>query len=743
MTEDNTSHESQLQEGSAACGSKENDGPQRTLSGQSDISSCAGGCPSVDAFESSVDRKGAGVQTTAPSEQAGGNCREEGEETTEEEIRDEALCVFLQRLVTTEKEDPGQKQTRTGVLGSSACTVEEKEGETKQQMRMTFEMLSDLAKDWGSHGLAWLTCFLFKKNEHLSIATLKGCLDLSGVWGVSSGQLFLFLDSLPFPVEEVKFDSVAVKEDARPLLGRFLKRSTLTKLAFSGGSIGRVEAPEVFSLIMPSLRALSLKGNGLGDKGGEALATEIRKGGASTLRSLELEGTGLKSWGLKSLCEAIKETGLGVEVLNLSQVRLRPFPRNEEGSRVEMLCSALNATSLPNVRVLVLKECGLRNSDLGLLASAVKNGGLLNLETLDLEGNDWGLVVEDLGGNEGRGSDGLVSLADAIRRQTVPKLKNLNLITRRGLHAQSVSVVLGMIDPADSSRPPFENVKFRIGKIWDADLTKIAAGRYRALRTLDFQQGGVYIFDQEPEWERGHQFITFTVISDQEPESRGGERFITALSESEDGIPFLKEFNLSRRGGGRGLGPLGRAMGLGKLPNLSVVNLSMSCLTDETVRELAEGVRGGGGVALTILNLSHNENVASCVWGELMNGIIESDRGFPKLRELILSRTDAEKAGGQLAAAFGSGKLPVLDWLVDDLDVRDGYAWLKLELDKVGVGMFAEAVRGGNFSPLRGERVPGIDRPPQRLFASLTRCCEKIDVSSILTAIAESETGLP
>uniref|UniRef100_A0A0G4HAV4 Uncharacterized protein n=1 Tax=Chromera velia CCMP2878 TaxID=1169474 RepID=A0A0G4HAV4_9ALVE len=213
-----------------------------------------------------------------------------------------------------------------------------------------------------------------------------------------------------------------------------------------------------------------------------------------------------------------------------------------------------------------------------------------------------------------------------------------------------------------------------------------------------------------------------------------------AVVESEGSLHDLEELNLSGTNAGMGAGGLGRALRSGNLRRLSVVNLSRSRLSTTAVRSLAEAVRDGALVALSSLNLKENfyrscmlkgyaigEYVEPAGWTELL----QNEDGLPSLKRLDLVGTNAQEAGpaGRLATVLGTGKLLSLECLRPNFfqDPTEPF-----ELDDGGVQRLSDAVRAGRFPP--GLCLLGF---------RLVRGVQGIDVDRLISAIAESEKGLP
>uniref|UniRef100_A0A0G4GTL6 Uncharacterized protein n=1 Tax=Chromera velia CCMP2878 TaxID=1169474 RepID=A0A0G4GTL6_9ALVE len=250
------------------------------------------------------------------------------------------------------------------------------------RMRMTSETLSCLARQRESFGLAWFGVFLLNQNKALgkNLVAPPRSIDLSGIRGLSSKKIFLFLNSLPPSVEEMKLDSVAVKGPALRLFLSFLRRVQAAReeevedaddsdegslqLSDSSSSSSGTEGKGGLSWQAPRLKSFTFAGNPLvpcvsgpcpffrlPHNEIRALVNVVRYGKALSLYVLDLERTGLKSsarWGVQELCDAVKGKSLKVETLNL-------LGNNIGGvEEMERLSAVLCQDSLPCVRELLL-----------------------------------------------------------------------------------------------------------------------------------------------------------------------------------------------------------------------------------------------------------------------------------------------------------------------------------------------------------------------------------------------------
>uniref|UniRef100_A0A0G4I4V8 Uncharacterized protein n=1 Tax=Chromera velia CCMP2878 TaxID=1169474 RepID=A0A0G4I4V8_9ALVE len=621
--------------------------------------------------------------------------------------------------------------------------------------------LSELAKEKDSFGSAWLFLRLFSKvkaHGRLSIEA-PGAIDLSGFCGLTAKKIFLFLDFLPSSVEEIKLDGAAMKGPALPLFIRFFQRlkavreklredrgPLLKRFHFADNSIGPKESPKIFPLLVPLLEGVSLKGNSLGVDGFRALAGAVREGMCSSLRCLDLQKTGLQREGLEILCACIKEKGLGLETLNLSQNRLG----DEE---MQILCPFLSAASLPLLKVLLLRECELgMKYEIEQLAEALQKGGHSQLESLDLEGNFmWSLepVTKIL--------------------QSLPSLKNLNLMVKppRG-RMRGVGGVWGFLNTLGSQECfSLENVAMRVDAVSNSESTDdetvrtLAAGVYPSVRTLSltvppyqftlfFRELAALVaapfetidlFVVSVGGEKDEEVLTVGLLSLREGilkgrlgflrkfqfgvESMGKEEvdiLMDAVVKSDWGLPNLESLDFCWTAAGEGAESLGRALASGKLGGLGQINLFGSGVTDEGVRGIAEAVMAGAMVGMSSLELGNNPDVSGEVWEEFMVAIAESDKGMPKLSNLGLSVTNAKRVGGSLLFALGSGKLPSLERLFAEDEL--------ILLDEKGVETLGDVVKRGTLPPRLGAMGFSLKAP-------------NVNCDALIRSIALSEKGLP
>uniref|UniRef100_A0A0G4FGY3 Uncharacterized protein n=1 Tax=Chromera velia CCMP2878 TaxID=1169474 RepID=A0A0G4FGY3_9ALVE len=516
----------------------------------------------------------------------------------------------------------GEEQTLEGSSagGSAKALREEAERQEKtlhgffailQHSGLSAETLSGLSKDRDSFALAWLLV-----------------------------QLFLRVNS-----------AVMKRPPGLLLLQNFLEYLLAAK---RGGK----EAPQ--------LKAFTFAGNRLGREGFKALAEVIESGHASSLLSLDLENTGLDIDTLKIVCDALlrsEKRFLSLETLNLSE---NPFGQKE----MEVLSSVLCNNTLPNLRVLILKNC---LSEVETLAGMLQRGDFANLETLDLERRR---AIPSL----------LSKLARALHASSVPRLRYLNLLTEGGSDDYNEGVSDFFRYLKSGAGPRLEHVKIRLGgHISQQDLRAVAAGQYPAIRTLGLclesaSQLKAFMKMLLDGSTRG-SFDSLEVVFDASlGESVSANDPLCAMGGVIEGgrLDFLQklvvyvsrphpfaDMNFSLLA--KGKGALLQSFCHSKLPLLSELSLTQ-CLSDGDLGLLAKGVRKGNLIGLRSLLLGQTPEVldaAATTFGgvgfeALMHAVIESTEGLPLLEKLEVSGTRAGERVGCLGDALLSGKLPRL-----------------------------------------------------------------------------------
>uniref|UniRef100_A0A0G4H9S5 Uncharacterized protein n=1 Tax=Chromera velia CCMP2878 TaxID=1169474 RepID=A0A0G4H9S5_9ALVE len=605
-----------------------------------------------------------------------------------------------------------------------------------QRSGISTQTLSAFAKHRESFGLAWLLVWVYKKTRALgkiSVDPVRG-IDLSGTFGLSPKKIFLFLNALPSSAEEMKLDSVAVKGGGLPLFVSFLERlqsardggqdaPRLKRFVFAEDSCKSEEAPEIFPSLLGSVESLSLKGNALSTAVVDAIAQAIRNRNfkASFLRCLDLEKTGLTAQTLARLCEGIKgKPLLHLEELNLSQNIAGIWP----------ICSVLRVGALPNLRVLLLRHCGIISPHILQLAPVLEGGHLPNLETLDLEGNH--LYDVSLG-----------LLTQAVCVKALPRLKNLNLMSQVSM-SQRLSDFLEALSPS-ATRPPLEKVAAHLKVNSEVILGAIAGGHYDVLRVLRLHISsprGLSLFLRELSVSFEVLDLDWGLRSIRHTPSEVGcaevREALSLLGEALGGgrLNFLRKLKVGVSMTGldeeeRGVVTEGRkalfdCFSRARLPALSELSVREGGLVDDDLIRVASAVRVGNLPTLRVLELC-SEGGARLPGGgvqALMEAVLESKEGLPVLEDLVLGKARVGEAGGSVVSALVSGKLPSLARLGDEVFLDS------LQLDEEGVAILGEAVRTDKFPNLSG-----------RFQFSLSM--RNISVDSLITGIAESKKGLP
>uniref|UniRef100_A0A0G4GCJ3 Uncharacterized protein n=1 Tax=Chromera velia CCMP2878 TaxID=1169474 RepID=A0A0G4GCJ3_9ALVE len=545
------------------------------------------------------------------------------------------------------------------------------------------------------------------------------------------------------------------------LFDRWIHHPSHLHVLSSDNSIGPLEAPPVFPLLLPSLQSLSLKGNPLGTEGFRALAESIRGGSAACLRTLDLENTGLRSEALEALCGAIKESPLRVETLNLSTNEL-------QGRPMEQICAVLCVASLPCLRTLLMRHCLLNCTEIRRLTEVLGRGDLPHLETLDSEGNYFETILWAAFQRESC----LGELGKALRKDTVPSLRNLNLKGAGGLQeAEGLEAFLSVLE-APECPPLQQGGEEGVEEYeWLQLLGEgIQGGRLGCLRKLEVPEAGAALIEvpEEPE-EEGARESLFTALSQVHlprlaelslnrlrptdtdmlllavgvkrgnllglrvldlgrSMGEGGfgrvgmEELMGAVIQRQEGWPLLEELHVSGTRAGEGGACLAKALSLGKLPNLSVINLQNSALTDEAVKELADAVQRGALDKVVCLRMGRNLRVGKEAWIEFSQAIVGSQRGLPKLTDLHLDHTKFESMGESLVSVLASGKVPSLESLL-----------IMFSLCETGMTALGDAVKGKKFPP----------RLDELSFFLSSASAHPVSIDPLIIAIAESEKGLP
>uniref|UniRef100_A0A0G4GD91 Uncharacterized protein n=1 Tax=Chromera velia CCMP2878 TaxID=1169474 RepID=A0A0G4GD91_9ALVE len=506
------------------------------------------------------------------------------------------------------------------------------------------------------------------------------------------------------------------------------------------------------------VETLNLSGNGLGVGGMENLCSALCAGCFSDIRHLLLGGCNLSDEAVERLADCMERGGLlNLEILDLEQ--------NDpcSGRFLGPLGSALRKDAVPRMRTLKLKMTRV-------VIQAITEGVGVFLRSLSAAEcpSDLHVHIRDLVLRR------LYLAEDDFRALAAGKHRPLRTLSLH-LDNENIGTFFGQLIGAPRS-PPFESLDlFLTSLIRETDIDSsnglrllsqaIQMGRLNSVRMLS-----VCVVGHTEEVGGAGKAALFTslgivklpiltdlqiwaVFTDSEVtllaqaircgnlsglrhfgltgESLTGSRMQTMLQavfDSETGMPVLEKLELRHTRAGEVGRFLGTALVSGKLGGkLSEIDLSDSYLTGETLRGLSEAVRDGALVNVLSLSLGRNGGVTGGMWGEFMRTIAESRGGLPKLEVLSLDGAAAQDAGGAIMLALLSGKVPSLRILGP----------LLLSVDAQGLGEMGDAVRAGrlNFPPrlsnlgfrLRDSTNPNIN----------------IDADPLITAIAESENGLP
>uniref|UniRef100_A0A0G4GTY0 Uncharacterized protein n=1 Tax=Chromera velia CCMP2878 TaxID=1169474 RepID=A0A0G4GTY0_9ALVE len=568
--------------------------------------------------------------------------------------------------------------------------------------------LSDLFKHNESFGLAWLGACMLQKSEGLKAKKVKllQSVDLSGSSGISPEKLFLFLDFLPTSVEELEMDSAFLTGRGGALFARFLKRLQRARLegteamrlksfTLAAGSIDDSRPPiseggffdwttwelldrraagaalmaehgiqlgdregerdtresepfEIFPLLLPFLESLRSRGNDMGRCGSRALAQAIRHGHASSLLSLDLGKTNLDKESLEVLCGALREVAvpLKVETLDLSEVIV-------DESQMSLLCSVLSVSFLPCLRVLLLRNCAyafhpaINGHMLQRLANTLKERGLPNLETLDLES-----------GSKPVGGRFLRAWGNCLRSGAVPNLQNLNLMFRISyfspLDKEGVSEFLHSLYAPES--PPFLDVSLQLDGLrclGEEEVKGLAGGKFQSLRFLRLFLrydeitkflGELIDSAEHPAFESLELTLEFNGAPQTKEEDAEvfdeGVKFIGAAIEKGrfDCVHKLRLSGNQWEGPDRvdGAVSLFASLSRATLSQLSEFELPRLAVTDVSSPHLAQAVKFGNLSKLRALDLSHEESFGTVGMETFMEGVME--RKLKRLAELRMAR---------------------------------------------------------------------------------------------------------
>uniref|UniRef100_A0A0G4HNA2 Uncharacterized protein n=1 Tax=Chromera velia CCMP2878 TaxID=1169474 RepID=A0A0G4HNA2_9ALVE len=568
----------------------------------------------------------------------------------------------------------------------------------------------------------------------------------------------------------------AIKE--RPL--NFLQTLALSGVCLSVSGRFQVLVGVLSRAALSHLRSLLLRSCGLCNRELSELAEVLGKGELPLLETLDLEGNSnfgiFDSGWLTSFAECLCSGKIPrLKTLNLPEFGNRLFPNpvtafltvlkspecplesSHFALRVENdeVVSALATGSFPNIRSLSLSvsvsraamralfsgcfpnlhtlQLHLRTDtdDPAALASLFFSGQFPKLRTLSLHAEGWralgafltalmdapaepqfeALCLKRRGARTSRVEHGEVLrlLGGAIRRGRLGSLHDLELYASR--HEMDVDV--------ESKRELFQAIsgtklrslsRLKIQfPLEDAEMILLAEavrrGNLCGLECLDL----------------GHSRHGFGIGK------VGMEALMGAIAESDVGLPFLENLNMSNTFAGEGGGSLGRVLMSEKVPRLSVIDLQRSGLTDEAMGGLGEAVRSGAMRKVSSLKLS-SDRVSPEGWHEFISAFVRSHHNLPSIDVEWFYWLNPDRSRTELIfEALSLGKFPAESSLCS-MEYHQNKIG-PLVLDEKGVEVLSDRVRRGKESWSRFRLSDGVEGG--------------VNVDSLIIAIAESELGLP
>uniref|UniRef100_A0A0G4HBG4 Uncharacterized protein n=1 Tax=Chromera velia CCMP2878 TaxID=1169474 RepID=A0A0G4HBG4_9ALVE len=447
-----------------------------------------------------------------------------------------------------------------------------------------------------------------------------------------------------------------------------------------------------------SLVSLDLEGNEIDCESLKTIGGMLEKGVAPALRHLKLD-TRREDWGLQfgedraEVAEAVSSF-----LRSLSSEKSPPL----ESIELPPLCGvsaesaeALGAGRYPAIRTLRMDLKGNAVVRFFRQAPQAPKFSVLDLRLTDPS------------------NEGLVLLGSAIRMKRLDAIRDLwvnptNTDEGGGLLAEGKNAFLTAL--AAVQLPNLSQLSMPHMRLTEGETQTLAqavrAGNLPRLSILDLYDSGM-----------GENVIG----------REGMELLMQAVVESDEGLPHLRQLDISFTAGGGGVKSLCTAVMSGKVGKLSYLNLEGSELNDEGVRGLAEVVREGQFSCLEDLNVSENDLVGKEAWIALMDSITESEVSLPRLKHLTMLGTRVGKTGVSLVKALWSGKVAALQSVMQE-------PW---HLDQEGVSAVAEVVRAGKFP----EGVELFEEFPLHLLREPDG--PLINIDALLSAITDSERGLP
>uniref|UniRef100_A0A0G4GUE3 Uncharacterized protein n=1 Tax=Chromera velia CCMP2878 TaxID=1169474 RepID=A0A0G4GUE3_9ALVE len=588
-----------------------------------------------------------------------------------------------------------------------------------QQMPLTSETFSDLARNRESFSLAWLASHVIARTDRF--ADLPTSLDLSGTQGLTEDDIYFLINNVPSSIEEIKLDALAVKGNAYNLFLRFLtmrkleataqeeengeNRNTrsaalrrqmkekrpnketevpiVTTFIFAENSFGPQENPECFSffsLMLPYLERLILNDNPLGDVGIGGLGASLEKvpQKAFRLKELSLENVRLSPQGMASLKRGVEGRSLPVEKLSLSRNEL---PQAE----VESFSDLLTDSSLPHLKSLLMSKCGLKDQQAKVIVQKIGTGGVKKLEVLDLGENECtGAFLSDTG--------------KALKTKCVPQMRGLNLM---GMSFVENKNPISQFLSALSSRecPPSLRVDMELkGKqMHPVRVRSLATGEYPPIRilSLDLENQTVSMFlralvgtdgsppppqccevldvdfhfgfEKNDEFDEGLQLLTKAIVLNRlipvrklrlQGSAWMGDEEETALAKAAQPQP---KHELTKT-----VTAFTESLCLGNLPNMRDFAFGDFRLPESARFHLAAAFEAGRFSGLHSLSLGVDVGKGDAGEGfgkdgtdAVMEAIVSSEEGMPLLEELSIKDGKPEEgAGGSLGVALNSNKMP-------------------------------------------------------------------------------------
>uniref|UniRef100_A0A0G4GE00 Uncharacterized protein n=1 Tax=Chromera velia CCMP2878 TaxID=1169474 RepID=A0A0G4GE00_9ALVE len=388
---------------------------------------------------------------------------------------------------------------------------------------------------------------------------------------------------------------------------------------------------------LPKLKSLDLQGTGVELIGGK-VALAFTSWRLPSLEGLGVDSFVLDSMGAKDLGEAVRRGGWPPNLRNIGFLLTQPH------CEVDELFRAIGESErgLPPC-VAQLRINGGRLSEEALAFLATNGGGAVEGRLSHLKYLELSSCGID---NAGLGRLGEVFSFHECRELEHVNLRNNNQITAAGVFAFFEAIAHSERGMPKLKRLDFQGtgVEFIGGKVALA----FASGMFPSLEGL-----GVDSF-----------FLDSMGVKDLgEAVRRRGEEALAFLAAS---------------GGG--------ASG-GRLLELKYLDLSRCGIDDAGLGRLGEVFSLHECRALEVVALRNNKEVTAAGVSAFFGAITQSEGGMPNLKQLNLLGTSACLAGGPIAVALTSGKVPSLE----------GLGVVTFSLDVSGVEILGEAVRRGGW----------------------------------------------